>query len=92
MHTIDTIRALFAYTIALVIVIGGGAMLLITYQDPSATDLIAIVAGFVGAAVTFVFQQETSTRTARQSTAAHTAGAVAHANGLAGTAPGPVLD
>lgn len=87
MTTIDTIRALYAYTIALVIVVGGGAILVLTYEDPSSTDLIAIVAGFIGAAVTFVFQQETSTRTARQSTAAHTAGAYAHANGLAGTPP-----
>lgn len=86
MTTIDTIRALFTYAIALVIVVGGGAMLLVTYQDPAAADVRVIIAGFMGAAITFVFQQETQTRTARQTSTAHTSGAIAHANGLAGQA------
>lgn len=92
MSTIDTIRALFTYAIALVIVIGGGVILVLTYQDPSSTDLIAIIAGFMGAAVTFVFSSETQTRTARQSAAAHRDGAIVHANGFDRQPPSATTD
>jgi hypothetical protein len=83
--TIDTIRAVFTYIIALTIVVGGGYILFETRTDPSVGDFRAVVAGFIGAAVTFAFQQETQTRTARQSNTAATTGATLHANGIAGT-------
>lgn len=89
MTTIDTIRAVFTYSIALVIVVGGGWILYETRTDPSVGDFRAVVAGFIGAAVTFSFQQETQTRTARQSIASSTSGATLHANGLSGNPVAP---
>lgn len=85
--TIDTVRALFTYGIATVVVVGGGFMIFATRSEPASQDLRVIMAGFIGAALTFVFQQETQTRTARQTNTAQQAGAIAHANGLAGQAP-----
>ena len=85
--TVDTIRAIFTYVIALAVVLGGGGVIFVSRGDPGAADTVAIMAGFVGAALTFVFGAETQTRTARQSATATHAGAVAHANGFAGGAP-----
>lgn len=62
----DTLRLLFTYGIALIVVIGGGIMLVSTVGNPDAKDLSVIAAGFIGSALTFVFGQETSARTARQ--------------------------
>ena len=87
MTTVDTIRAIFTYAIALVVVAGGGAMIFVSRNEPQATDTVAIVAGFIGAALAFTFQQETQTRTARQSQASSLAGATMHANGLANQTP-----
>ena len=85
--TIDTIRMTFTYVIAAIIVVGGGLGIWLSRNDPAATDTVAILSGFVGAALTFVFQQETQTRTARQTNTAQQAGAIAHANGISGTTP-----
>lgn len=76
---IDTIRALFTYLIATIVVVGGGAILF-TARDPTSSDLRVVVAGFIGSALTFVFGSEVQTRTARQSAAA-TAAATTTANG-----------
>jgi hypothetical protein len=73
---IDTIRALFTYTIAFVVVVGGGFMLFVSRSDVNIDDVRVVIAGFIGSALTFVFGQEVQTRTARQaaaSTAASTA-------------------
>lgn len=86
MQTIDTVRAIATYAIAGVVVVGGLLFLYGTRNEP-ASDLVAIVAGFIGSALTFVFSAEVQTRTARQHTSATTAGAWAHANGLTGTPP-----
>jgi hypothetical protein len=67
---IDTIRAIFTYLIALVVVVGGLAVLLLTRAEPAASDTRVVVAGFVGLALQFTFGQEIQTRTARQSAAA----------------------
>jgi hypothetical protein len=83
---VDTIRMVFTYAIALTIVLGGGLFLYLTYSDPLASDSRVVVAGFMGAAVTFVFTQETSTRSARQNITASESGAVLHANGLLSSA------
>ena len=80
---VDTIRALFTYGIAAFVVVAGGAVIFFSRADPAATDTVAIVAGFVGSALTFVFGQEVQTRTARQSNAANAAGA-ATAQGTGG--------
>jgi hypothetical protein len=77
---IDTIRALFTYSIATVVVIGGGVMLFVSRVDTGIDDLRVVMAGFIGSALTFVFSQEVQTRTARQaaaSTAASTASTAA---------------
>lgn len=71
--TIDTIRALFTYATALIVVIGGGAAIYVSRGDPAAADTVAIMAGFVGAALSFLFNQEVATRTARQSAAVQAA-------------------
>lgn len=77
MTMVDTIRAVATYLIAFTVVVGGGAIIYATRADPSARDVIAIVAGFIGSALTFVFGSEVQTRTARQSAAAtYAAGAV----------------
>jgi hypothetical protein len=81
-NTVDTIRALFTYATALVIVVGGGAIIYVSRSEPAAADVVAIVAGFMGAALTFLFSSETQTRTARQTNTASAAGAIQNANGL----------
>lgn len=67
---IDTIRAIFTYVLALVVVAGGFAIIYATRSDPGATDTRLMVAGFIGSALTFAFSTEVQTRTARQSAAA----------------------
>lgn len=67
---VDTIRAVATYGIAFVVVVGGGSIIYAARNDPGAMDTIAIVAGFVGSALTFVFGSEVQTRTARQAAAA----------------------
>jgi hypothetical protein len=81
--TIDTIRALFTYTTALIIVVGGGLIIYVSRAEPGSADVVAIVAGFMGAALTFLFSSETQTRTARQTNTASASGALQHANGIA---------
>lgn len=73
------------YIIALVVVIGGGAVIFLASADPNQTDTVAIMAGFVGSALTFVFGSEVQTRTARQSAAATLA---ANTNGNPGVING----
>ena len=86
MTLVDTIRAVATYLIAFVVVVGGGAIIYASRNDPTATDTVAIMAGFVGSALTFVFGSEVQTRTARQSAAATYA---ATANGHAAGEPTP---
>lgn len=64
----DTIKLWFTYITALLIVIGGGAMLWFSRLDPTdsaSTQLQLVVAGFVGAATQFLFNRETQTSTTR---------------------------
>lgn len=75
---IDTIRMIFSYIIALVVVSGGGFYIYTHGTDQAASSTLVVVAGFMGSALTFVFGLEVQTRTARQSessTAAATAAA-----------------
>ena len=71
----DTVRMSFTYVIAAIIVVGGGAFLFVTRNEPGAQPTALVIAGFMGAAMTFVFGQEGATRAARQSTQATEAGA-----------------
>lgn len=66
----DTIRLIFTYLIAMIVVVGGGLLLVMTRGEAESKDLAIIAAGFIGSALTFVFGQESSARSARQSTAA----------------------
>lgn len=81
---VDTIRAVATYLIAFVVVVGGGWIIYVSRADPSATDTVAITAGFVGLALQFVFGSEVQTRTARQAAAAT---AAASANGHTAGSP-----
>lgn len=74
---IDTIKASFTYTTALLIIAGGGYILYTTYQDPNAANLHLIVSGLMGAAMQFLFNRETQTQTARQAAASTAASAAA---------------
>jgi NAD/NADP transhydrogenase beta subunit len=80
--TVDTIRAVFTYAIATIVVGGGMFVIYATRGEASSSDTVAIIAGFVGAALSFVFSTEVQTRTARQTTTAHVEGAATHANGI----------
>jgi hypothetical protein len=74
---VETVKALFTYLIALVIIIGGGFMLFYTRLDPpesNSQNLALVIAGFIGAATQFVFNRETQIQTAHQSERATAAG------------------
>ena len=64
----DTIKLWFTYLIALIVIVGGGLMLYFTTDN----DLRLVVAGFIGAAIAFVFNRESATQATRaaQSSAA----------------------
>lgn len=66
----DKIKLIFVYSIAAIIIIGGGAMLFAMRNDPpgsqSATLSLAIVA-IIGTAVAFLFNSESATRATRAS-------------------------
>lgn len=72
---IDTLRALFTYLIAFIVVVGGGVTLVATRLDPAGGDLRVIIAGFIGSALTFAFGAEVQARTGRQAAAATAAAA-----------------
>jgi hypothetical protein len=80
MNAVDMIRAVATYVIAFIVVIGGGMVIYISRGDAASADTVAIMAGFVGSALTFVFGQEVQTRTARQA-AAQTAASSSTTNG-----------
>lgn len=61
----DTIKAFFTYLTALVIVLGGLAVLYLTRGEATSANLQLIVSGLMGAATTFLFVQENSTRASR---------------------------
>lgn len=64
----DTVKLWFTYITAQIVIVGGGLMLY--FADD--TDLRLVVAGFIGAAITFVFNRESATQATRaaQSSAA----------------------
>jgi hypothetical protein len=80
---VDTIRAVATYLIAFTVVVGGGIIIYATRNDPASRDVIAIFAGFIGSALTFVFGSEVQTRTARQAASATYAATLT--NGAAST-------
>jgi hypothetical protein len=77
---VDSIKALFVYGIAAVVVIGGGALLFISRNDVGISDLQVVMAGFIGSSLTFIYGQEVQTRTSRQAAAATAAASDVAAN------------
>lgn len=74
----DTLKLIFTYLIALLVIAGGGLMLFVSRLDPAdsnSQNLSLVLAGFIGAAIQFVFNRETQTSTARQVERATAAGA-----------------
>lgn len=67
---IDTIKAIVTYLTAMLTALGGMVAIVYIGSDPSQSDTKTILAGFVGGAFVFLFNQEVQTRTARQAAAA----------------------
>lgn len=61
----DTLKLLLVYGNATVVILGGGWMLYVSRAESDATDFRLVVAGFIGAAISFLFGQESATRSAR---------------------------
>ena len=74
----DNIKLVFTYSIATLLIVGGLLFLYLSrLDDPTNSNtaaLIPLIAGFVGAAVQFVFSRETQTSTARQVERSYAAG------------------
>jgi hypothetical protein len=75
---IDTIRAIFTYLIALIVVLGGFSLIYVTRTEATSSEVRLLIAGFIGSALTFVFSTEVQTRTARQAASAAAQGANGH--------------
>ncbi len=67
----DTIKLVFTFATVAVVVIGGGLMLYST-QDQ---NLQLVLAGFIGAALQWVFSAESATRATRAAQSSAAAGA-----------------
>ena len=63
----DTAKLIFTYVIAGIIIVGGGLMLYLIRLDPpeSSQSLSLVLAGFIGAAIAYVFNRETATQATR---------------------------
>lgn len=73
----DTLKLLFTYGIAFVIVIGGGFFLFATIDVEKAESTRLAIVGFMGAAIAFVFGQESAkqaTRAAQSSSSGSSSG------------------
>lgn len=71
----DNIKLVFTYTIALVLIVGGLVILYLIRLDPpesNSANISLLLAGFIGSAITFVFNRESATQATRaaQSSAA----------------------
>lgn len=60
----DTIKLVVVYGMAAIVVIGGGAMLFVSRNEGS-TEFALVIASFIGAAIQFLFGQESATRAVR---------------------------
>ena len=84
MIQVETIKALVTYVTALLLILGGLLFLYLSRLDPpdAQTDaLIPLIAGFVGAAIQFLFNRETQTQTARQVERSTATGAASSGSG-----------
>lgn len=74
----DTIKLLFTYVIASVVIVGGGLMLYAMRLDPpesNSANLSLLLAGFIGAAIAYVFNRETATQATRAAQSSSASGA-----------------
>lgn len=60
----DDIKLWFTYGLAAIIIIGGGIMLYASRMEQN-SDFALLIAGFIGSAVTFVFNRESATQATR---------------------------
>ena len=60
----DDVKLWFSYGLAAVVIIGGGLMLYASRLE-SNTDFALLIAGFIGAAISFVFNRESATQATR---------------------------
>lgn len=83
-NMVETIKAAITYLTALLLIMGGLAFLYYTRLDPPESQtatLIPLVAGFVGAAIQFLFSRETQQQTAKQIERQQAIGAVTNGHG-----------
>ena len=71
----DTLKLIFSYTTAVLVILGGGAFLFATRGDPTAESTRLAIVGFMGSAITFVFTSEVATRATRAAQSAIATGA-----------------
>jgi hypothetical protein len=87
---VETIKALVTYLTALLLIVGGLLFLYFSRLDPpdaQTSALIPLIAGFVGAAIQFLFNRETQTQTARQVERSTATGASSSATTTVNAAP-----
>jgi len=81
----DTLKLIFTYGIATIIIVGGGLILYLTRLDPpesNSQNLSLLFAGFIGAAVTFVFNRESATQATRAAQSSSAAGVASQTPGM----------
>ena len=66
--TADNIKTLFTYLTALVLIIGGLAVIYLTRAETSAAEIRLLMAGFIGAATTFLFSERVASSAAANAT------------------------
>jgi len=84
----DSMKLLFTYGIATVVVVGGGFFLFLTRGEPTAHDVQLAIVGFIGGALAFVFNRESATQATRAAQSSNAAGA-ATASGITPPPPNP---
>jgi hypothetical protein len=76
----EKIKLVYTYTIALIVILGGLYIIFATRLDPPESDiqgLRLLLSGFVGVALSFVFNREAASGSAAQSERAYAAGLAA---------------
>lgn len=60
----DTVKLIASYGTAVLVILGGLVMLFVS-RGEGTTDFQLVLAGFIGAAISFLFGQESATRATR---------------------------
>lgn len=60
----DDVKLWFTYGLAAIIIVGGGVMLFVSRNEAN-SDFSLLIAGFIGAAISFVFNREAATQATR---------------------------